>query len=336
VHRRHSLLHLPIPSRHISNTLWFGLLLVGLFALLAAASGPVAIPPWKIPGLLLNGPADDTARLWHTILLQVRLPRIVLSLAAGAGLAVAGAALQAMFRNPLAEPGLIGASSGAALAVAFVLAALPGVPAPPAAFVGSLLATSLAWRIGRGHDTARLLLAGVAINALVGGMLALIGHLSNDSALRGITLWALGSLASANWAQLAWLIPCLMVAGLLLRREAPALDALLLGEREAYHLGHDLAGLRRRLVTLTALMVALVVSCCGALAFVGLIAPHVARRLLGPGHQALLPGAALVGAVTVLAADWLARTVSSPAELPLGAMLSLLGAPFFLFLLTRN
>jgi iron complex transport system permease protein len=318
------------------DALWLASIGVLLLALLAAAIGPVAIEPWQIPSLLFSHQSDDTARLLQTILLEVRLPRIVLALVAGAGLAVAGAALQALFRNPLAEPGLIGAASGAALAAACALSILPALTAAPAAFGGSLLATGLAWRIGRGHDAARLLLAGVAINALAGGALALLGHLSNDSALRGIMLWALGSLAGANWSQLIWLVPCVGITAWLLWRDARALDALLLGEREAYHLGHDLVALRRRLVTLTALMVALVVSCCGALAFVGLIAPHIARRILGPAHRTLLPGSALVGAATLLCADLLARMATSPSELPLGAVLSLLGAPFFLFLLVRR
>jgi iron complex transport system permease protein len=334
--RTDSMPTLPLPARQVPNALWFGLLAVLLLGLFAATSGPVLIPFWKIPDLLLTEPIDETGKLWRTILLEIRLPRIVMALVAGGGLAIAGTALQAMFRNPLAEPGLIGASSGAALAAALALAVLPHAAAAPAAFVGSLAATSLAWRIGRYHDAARLLLAGVAINALTGGLLALLGNFSNDAALRGMSLWALGSLAGAGWDKLLWLIPSVGAVGYLLWREAPSLDALLLGEREAFHLGHDLLGLRRRLVALTALMVALCVACCGALAFVGLLAPHIARRLIGPGHRNLLPGSALVGALTLLGADWVARTVVSPTELPLGAVLALLGAPFFLSLLMRR
>jgi len=330
------MISLPLPARQVPNALWFGLMAVLLLGLAAAASGPVGIPLWKFPDLLLAQPADETGKLWRTILLEIRLPRIALALVAGGGLAVAGAVLQAMFRNPLAEPGLIGASSGAALAAALAMVVLPQAAAAPAAFVGSLAATSLAWRIGRHQDAARLLLAGVAINALAGGLLALLGNFSNDAALRGMSLWALGSLAGTGWDKLVWLIPSVALVGYLLWRDAPSLDALLLGEREAFHLGHDLVGLRRRLVALTALIVALCVACCGALAFVGLLAPHIARRLIGPGHRNLLPGAALVGALTLLGADWIARTVTSPAELPLGAVLALFGAPFFLSLLMRR
>ncbi|QDQ29324.1 iron ABC transporter permease [Chitinimonas arctica] len=308
---------------------------MGVLTVLSAASGAVAIPAWRIPDLLLARPEDETGQMWRSVLLDVRLPRIVLALVAGAALALAGSVLQAVFRNPLAEPGLIGASAGAALAVSVARVWLPTLAIAPAAFVGSLTATWLAWSIGRGQDAARLLLAGVAINALAGGGLALLSYLADDSALRGSSLWALGSLAGAGWTMLAWLVPALLLCVGLLWREVRALDALLLGERETWHLGFDLVALRRRLVALTALVVALTVSACGALGFVGLIAPHLARRLLGPGHRALLPASALVGAACLLAADWLARTAIVPSELPIGAVLSVVGGPFFLFLLVR-
>jgi iron complex transport system permease protein len=327
---------LPIPAAQRANALWFGLLALLLLALLALASGTVAIPAWRIPNLLTGDIASEQDQLWRSVLLSLRLPRVLLALATGGALAVAGCALQAVFRNPLAEPGLIGASSGAALAASAALVLLPGVAVAPAAFAGSLAATWLAWAIGRGHDAGRLLLAGVAINALAGGGLAMLGYLASDNALRGGTLWALGSLANANWPQLGWLLPALALCGALLWRDARTLDALLLGEREAWHLGFDLVGLRRRLVALCALTVALTVSACGAIAFVGLIAPHLARMALGPGHRTLLPGSALIGASCLLGADWLARTAVSPAELPIGAVLSLVGAPFFLMLLVRR
>ena len=325
--------HLPLPASQAANALWLGGTVLVLLALAAAASGPIAIPFWKIPGLVLMEPGGDQERLWRTVLLDIRLPRILLAIVAGAGLSVAGAALQAMFRNPLAEPGLIGASSGAALAASLGIALLPAVAIPVAAFCGSLGATWLAWRIGRDHDGSRLLLAGIAINAVAAGGLALLSHLSGDTTLRSMLTWAMGSLSGASWPTLAWLVPGLALTIYLTWRQTRALDALLLGEREAYHLGFHLVGLRRRLVALTALTVALVVACCGAFAFVGLIAPHIARRLLGPGHRTLLPGAALVGAACLIGADWIARVAVSPAELPIGAVLSLLGAPFFLYLL---
>ncbi|QNM97310.1 FecCD family ABC transporter permease [Chitinimonas koreensis] len=327
---------LPLSARHLSNALWFGLLALGLLAALAATRGAVEVPFWRVPGLLMAEPAGETERMWRSVLIDVRLPRIVLALAVGGALAVAGCALQAVFRNPLAEPGLIGASSGAALAAALVLAVFPGFAPAPAAFVGALAATWLAWLIGRGHDAARLLLAGIALNALAGAGLTLLNYLADDDALRGTLLWAMGSLADAGWPTLGWLLPMLALCGGLLWREARALDALLLGEREAFHLGYALTSLRRRLVALTALTVALTVAACGALAFVGLIAPHLARLLLGPSHRALLPGAALIGAACMLLADTLARTAVLPAELPIGALLSAVGAPFFLALLVRK
>ncbi|MDN3577593.1 iron ABC transporter permease [Chitinimonas viridis] len=327
--------YLPLPSRRAPKALALGALALVLLALLAAGSGAIDIPVSEIPALLWGSASDDLRQTWQSVLLDVRLPRILLALAVGASLAVAGCVLQAVFRNPLAEPGLIGASSGAALAATLARVMLPGMAVAPAAFAGSLLATWLAWAIGRGQDAGRLLLAGVAINALAGGGLSLLTYLADETALRGSTLWALGSLAGAGWMQLAWLLPVLGICLVLMWREYRALDALLLGEREAWHLGYELTGLRRRLVTLSALTVALTVSVCGALGFVGLIAPHLARLLLGPSHRHLLPGAALLGAACLLVADWLARTVVVPSELPIGAVLSVVGAPFFLFLLVR-
>ncbi|MFC4161145.1 FecCD family ABC transporter permease [Chitinimonas lacunae] len=328
---------LPLPAS-AAPPLWRGgLLLLLILALLSAASGAVSIPPWRIPALLLGDGGNSDDSLWRTLLLEVRLPRIILALWCGAALAMAGGALQALFRNPLAEPGLIGSSSGAALAAAATLALGGSVLAQaPAAFVGALAATWLAWRIGRGRDNAGLLLAGVAINSLAGAGLALLAYLANDIALRGATFWAMGSLAAASWHRLAWLSPALALVGWLLWRQRSALDALLLGEREAFHLGFDVSALRRRLLVLSALTVALTVAACGALAFIGLVAPHLARRLLGAQHGRLLPTAALLGAALLLAADWLARLVMAPAELPLGVVLSCVGAPFFLFLLWRG
>ncbi|GAB3242159.1 FecCD family ABC transporter permease [Chitinimonas naiadis] len=327
---------LPLPQRHLPNALGLGVLLLLILALMAASSGAVQIPFWQIPGLLLAEPQEGAQQMWRSVLLDVRLPRILLALLCGAALAQAGCALQAIFRNPLAEPGLIGASAGAALGGALARFILPSLALAPAAFAGSLAATWLAWSIGRGQDAARLLLAGVAINALAGGGLALLSHLADDAALRGTTLWSLGSLAGASWSMLAWLLPALLLCGGLLWREWRALDALLLGEREAWHLGFELTSLRQRLVALTALTVALTVAACGPLAFVGLLAPHLARLIVGPGHRTLLAGAALVGAASLLGADWLARIAVLPSELPIGAVLSVVGAPFFLFLLVKT
>lgn len=328
---------LPLPAT-AAPLLWRGgLLLLLILALLSAASGSVAIPAWRIPALLLGDGGGSDDGLWRTLLLEVRLPRIALALLCGGALAMAGTALQALFRNPLAEPGLVGASSGAALAAAATLALGGGaISLAPAAFAGALGATWLAWRIGRGRDAASLLLAGIAINALAGAGLALLAYLADDVALRGATFWAMGSLASASWDRLAWLAPALAAVVWLLWRQRIALDALLLGEREAFHLGFDAARLRRRLLLLSTLAVALTVAVCGALAFVGLVAPHLARRLLGAQHGRLLPTAALLGAGLLLSADWLARLAVAPAELPLGIVLSGVGAPFFLFLLWRG
>lgn len=323
------------PALATARWLWAGLAALLLLVLLALSSGAVNVPLSELIPVLIGTSGEPDASLWHTILWQVRLPRILLALIAGAALAVAGCAMQAVFRNPLAEPGLVGASSGAALggSLAFVVSASL---APLLSFIGALLATGLAWSLASGRDSSRLLLAGVAINALCGSGLALLAYLGNDSALRGATFWGLGSLANAAWDSLIWLIPAQLILGWLIWRHATTLDTLLLGEREAFHLGIAITPMRRWLIALAALTVALTVAQCGAVGFVGLVAPHLVRNLLGPRHRLLLPGAALCGAMLVLLADWGARTLLAPTELPLGALLSLCGAPFFLYLLRKQ
>ncbi|PHV09874.1 FecCD family ABC transporter permease [Chitinimonas sp. BJB300] len=325
--------YLPLPRRHVPNALSLAALGLLLLTFLAVASGEVAIPLWRIPSLLLAVPADPIGQAWRSVLVDIRLPRIVLALACGAALAVAGCTLQTVFRNPLAEPGLIGASSAAALAALLAVRGIPDIAAVPAAFAGSMAALWLAWTIDQKWDTARLLLAGLAVNAISSGGLALL----DDHAYvpRNATLWAWGSLSNASWLSLAWLLPALLTCGYLIWRETRALDALLLGDREAFHLGFDVLNLRRRLLALTALTIALTTSIGGVLSFVGLVAPHLARTVIGPGHRHLLPAAAITGAGYLLCVDWLARTALS-AELSLPALLNLLGAPYLLYLLIKN
>ncbi|MGQ5522376.1 FecCD family ABC transporter permease [Chitinimonas sp. PSY-7] len=325
--------YLPLPRHQVPNALSFIALGLLLLALLAASSGEIAIPIWRIPGLLLAVPADQTGQTLRSILVDIRLPRIVLALVCGAALAIAGSTMQTAFRSPLAEPSLIGASSAAALAALLAVRGVPDMAALPAAFAGSLAAIWLAWSIGHSRGSAQLLLTGVAINAMASGGLALLDE--HAYVPRNAALWAWGSLTNGSWASLAWQVPALCACSYLIWREYRALDALMLGDREAYHLGFDLLGLRRRLLVLTALLVALTASVCGALSFVGLVVPNLARYVMGPGHRYLIPAAALTGAGYLLCVDWLART-ALPTELPLAALLNLIGAPCLLYLLIKN
>lgn len=285
----------------------------------------------------------------QSVLLDIRLPRVLLALAIGASLSQGGVVLQALFRNPLAEQSLLGISGGAALAAAMWLAMLPlfaptmqelgAFGLPLAALLGALLAAAATVSLSRHAGTtgiATLLLAGISINALAGAGIALLQTLSSDAALRDLTVWFYGSLGRASWQQLAIGLPVLLTVSLWLPREARALDALLLGEAEAAHLGVSVEALKRRLLLLVALAAAVAVALAGIIGFVGLIVPHLLRRVIGPGHRLLLPASALFGAALLTLADTTARTVFAPLELPVGVLTALLGVPLFLMLLRQQ
>ncbi|WP_018747730.1 FecCD family ABC transporter permease [Chitiniphilus shinanonensis] len=319
--------------------------LLGLLALLAcatlaaAASGAVDIPWTALPRLLFGDAATPDEMLWHSVLWQVRLPRVLFAIVCGGGLALAGVAMQALFRNPLAEPGLIGISAGGSLGAvaAIVLGFQQFTVLAPAAFVGALGATLLAYRLGRMQQgMASLLLAGVAINAICWALIGLFTYLADDTQLRSLTFWNLGSLAGASWPLLAFLGPWTLLMSVLLLRHWRAMNALLLGEREAQHLGFALRPLRRRMVILTALLVGPLVAATGTIGFIGLVVPHLVRLTLGADHRWLLPNALVAGALALTLADWLARIVVIPSELPIGIVTALVGGPFFLWLLTRG
>lgn len=309
-----------------------------LVALGASASGAVFIPWTNLPRLLWGelGPGDQ---LLHDILIEIRLPRVMFSAVVGGALATTGVAMQALFRNPLAEPGLVGISSGAALGAvsAIVLTAGGFLVIAAAAFAGGLCATFLAYSVGsRYPGVAGLLLAGIAINAIAGAAIGVFTYMANDAQLRDLTFWNMGSLAGGDWSTLIWLGPWTLLLLGYLGSQWRVLNALLLGEREAGHLGFQLAAVRRRLIVVTALIIGPLVAVTGGIAFVGLVVPHLVRMMLGAHHRYLLPGSVLAGALVLTLADWLARLVISPAELPIGLVTSLVGGPFFFWMLTRG
>ncbi|WP_225590395.1 iron ABC transporter permease [Achromobacter sp. ACM02] len=304
----------------------------------ATANGAVAIPLRELPTLLWGAPTPETA-LWRNVLIDIRLPRVLFALVAGAGLAVSGAAMQALFRNPLAEPGLIGISAGGALgAVAAIVLTSGGFwITAPAAFAGSLLATLCAYAVGRRvPGVAGLLLAGVAITAMAFSLIGLFTFVATDAQLRDLTFWNMGSLGGANWKVLAFLGPWVLLVSLWLMSQWRVMNALLLGEREAQHLGYTLKRVRARLVLASALIVGPLVAATGTIVFVGLVVPHLVRMTLGANHRWLLPATILAGGLALILADWLARTVVVPAELPIGLVTGLVGGPFFLWLLARG
>lgn len=319
------------------------LVLLGLTAVLfvalisAAMSGAVDIP-WGSLLELLSGSHEPGQGILRQVLLEIRLPRVAFSALAGAALAVTGVAMQALFRNPLAEPGLVGISSGGALGAvaAIVLTAGGFLTIAASAFIGSLGATWIAYLLGRRHaGMAGLLLAGIAVNAIAGSAIGLFTYLADDRQLRDLTFWSLGSLAGGTWEIVRLLGPWILVLLAWICLQWRALNALLLGEREAAHLGYALKPLRRRLMFVIALVIGPLVAVTGGIGFVGLVVPHLVRMVLGAQHRHCLPVAAVGGALLLVLADWVGRIAVTPAELPIGLVTSLIGGPFFLWLLLR-
>jgi len=281
---------------------------------------------------------------------NVRAPRVLQGLVAGALLATAGVLLQALFRNPLADPALIGVSAGAALGAVSVivlgatwmvgLSKLLGVwTLPTAAFAGALATAALVFSLARRDgllDPTTMLLCGIAINALAGAGIGLLTYLANDEQLRNLTFWNLGSLGASTWGSLAGVLPAALLVVLVVPFLVRPLNALLLGESEALHLGVAVERLKRLIVALSAAGAGAVVAVCGVIGFIGLVAPHMARLMAGPDHRTLVPLAALLGATLLTGADLIARTAVRPAELPIGILTALLGAPFFLWLLRQR
>lgn len=324
------------------TALW--LLPVLLAACAAALSiGSVPIGPAKLLAALGWPGTVAIADFERAVLWQIRLPRILLAILIGAALATAGAGMQGLLRNPLAEPGLVGVSSGAALAAAafMVLGAgtLPtSIGLPLASFAGAAVAAWVVLRISvidARTRVATMLLAGLALNAIAGAGIGLLSYLADDFALRTVTLWMFGSLARASLTELAVAAPLLLLAIGWICARASALNALLLGEAEAGHLGVDVETLKRHLTILIVLAAGISVALAGIIGFIGLIVPHLVRLWTGPDHRRVLPISALLGALLLLVADTLARTVFMPAELPIGILTALVGGPFFLALLLR-
>jgi iron complex transport system permease protein len=284
-----------------------------------------------------------------TVIWEIRLPRVLVAMGVGAALATAGACLQGLFRNPLADPGLIGVSSGGAIGSILAISSLGWLPGlsgwaaaiqvPIWAMAGSMAATVVVYRVariaGKTHIST-LLLAGIAVNALAGAIVGAILYTSDNDALRRFTFWTLGSLHTTTWQTVGIMTPFIILPLLILPRYRGALNAFLLGEAEAYHLGFNTQVVKRIVVGLCAVMVGVTVAFCGLIGFVGLVVPHLVRMIWGPDFRRLIPASALLGAILVLAADLLARTVNAPAEIPIGVVTSLLGAPFFLYLIQRR
>lgn len=331
--------------------LGIALIIVFLFSL---SIGQMFIPVQEIPVILLKKlglfSSSEVNPVHETVLWSIRLPRLVMTTLIGTALGISGAALQGLFRNPLVEPGLIGVSSGSALAVVAVIvfgsylgldrhSISMSVVMPVFAFAGGLVATLLVLQIGRqmGPSTiAMLILAGVAINALCGALMGLMIFYADENQLHMFTFWTLGDLSGANWNNLSIATPLLIAGSFFLFRYTNALNAIAIGESEAFHMGIDVDRVKKAIIFFAALAVGTSVSLAGAIGFVGLVVPHLIRVTFHSDNRLVMPGSAIGGPLLLILADLVARTIVSPAELPIGVMTGLVGAPFFIFLLIRS
>lgn len=335
--------------RKLAAPVVLGLLvaLVAATAIVALCAGAANLSPAQVLAALSgfggHSAANDPTL---SIVTVIRLPRLLLALLVGATLAISGAALQGLFRNSLADPGLIGVSAGAALGAVSVIvlgAYLPvlagAIALPIAAGLGGLAATAIVYSLGRGikgTDVATLLLAGIAINAIAGAATGLLMYLADDRQLRSLTFWLMGSLGGASWGQLQVVAPFLLISCAGLCVLGRPLNAFLLGEDVAHHLGYPVEKIKIFAIVLCAMGVGAAVAVTGVIGFVGLVVPHLLRLSVGANHRLLLPASALLGAVSLIAADTAARTIVDPAELPIGILTALLGGPFFIYLLMRH
>ena len=345
----------PVSSHTTPSTNRLTSLLVGLIALVllltgivvSSASGQLDITAGQVVGSILDrwglttalAPEDDVvdATLW-----VVRFPRIIMAMAVGAALAVGGALMQAIFGNPLAEPGVVGVSSGAALGASIAIVfgiQFAGSGVAAMAFIGGLLATLVVYAVARAGgrtEVVTLLLTGIAINAFAQAGLAFVLFLADTASREQIVFWQLGSLAGSVWSEIAVVVPLLVVGTGVAWVLARQLDVLSLGERNARQLGVDVEGVRIIVIVLVALLTAAAVAFAGIIAFVGLIVPHIVRMALGPSHRALIGVSVIGGAALMVWADLFTRTLVDGADLPIGMLTALVGGPFFFALLFQQ
>jgi len=343
-----------LAARLVSRERHHKRLLLGLGAVLfilmlwALTQGAIKVPVADVLVSLKQFFLLSEGQFLHQVVTEIRLPRVLLTAITGAGLAVCGAVMQGICRNPLADPGLIGVSSGAALFAALVmvfdLSAWLPEPLQPvmistAAFVGALIISHVVFRLARtagGVDTLLLILAGVAINAMVGTLMGLLAYITDDGTLRLITFWSMGSYAGSHWWQVLMVSVGVALPLSLLWRYRTYLTIMLGGEQEAKYLGVPVDRVKSLSLVAVSLLTAVCVCFTGIVGFVGLVTPHICRMISGPDMRTLLPICALAGALLVTCADTLARLLIVPAELPVGLVTSTLGVPFFLYLLMRQ
>ena len=340
---------------------WALILLTPLILLLGLSVGPVSINAQQLlhllPSLLTDAAIDDPSLAsLQIIIIDIRLPRTLLAWLVGAGLAISGAAMQGLFRNPLADPSIIGVTSGASLgasiAVVVIANGIGGVEQwgglsilVMGAFIGGLLAVLIVYRLSTASSdgvtsnstsVATMLLVGIAITALAGAGNSLLAYIADNDTMRSMSLWSMGGLDAASELRVILAGSIIVPAIFLLMCFSRQLDAMLLGESEARHLGVDVQRVKWALIIIVAIAVASSVALAGVIGFVGLVVPHMLRMLIGPSHRRLLPYSALAGGLMLVAADIVARVIVSPAEMPVGVITAILGAPLFIILLRQR
>jgi iron complex transport system permease protein len=356
----------PLP-RQANTTQCFGwvgwtlILLTPFILLLGLSIGPVSISAQQLlhllPSLLTDAAIDDPSLAGLQIIItDIRLPRTLLAWLVGAGLAISGAAMQGLFRNPLADPSIIGVTSGASLgasiAVVVIANGIGGVEQwgglsvlVMGAFIGGLLAVLIVYRLSTASSdgvtsnstsVATMLLVGIAITALAGAGNSLLAYIADNDTMRSMSLWSMGGLDAASELRVKLAGSIIVPAIFLLMCFSRQLDAMLLGESEARHLGVDVQRVKWALIVIVAIAVASSVALAGVIGFVGLVVPHMLRMLIGPSHRRLLPYSALAGGLMLVAADIVARVIVSPAEMPVGVITAILGAPLFIILLRQR
>lgn len=340
----------------MNNSIIFIILFVALLSvvLLSLSLGAVHIPFSELLSIIGNKIGIVDEKLFsprqEAVFFNIRLPRVLLGILVGSALSISGAAMQGLFRNPLAEPGLIGISSGAMLfAALFIVLEIPflllvkdyfGYYALAfAAFLGATITTWLVYRLSMRNgkaDITTLLLAGIAINALAGSFTGFLVYLANDEQLRNITFWSMGSLGGASWKTVSAVLPFVIIPLLVLPFFAKAINALALGEAQAMHMGVNISILKKVIIVLATLGVGASVAVSGLIGFVGLVVPHIIRMAFSADHRLVIPASALLGAVVLVAADLVARTIVSPAELPIGILTAMIGTPIFIYIIMRE
>lgn len=334
----------------IAYRYYFYPILIAASFFMALASLSFGAMPVNLIDLCLSYISDALDQPHSTVvqflIIDVRLPRTITAMMVGAGLAAAGVTMQGLFRNPLADPTLIGVSAGASFGAVVVIVLLSGLGmtvlsylVPFGAFIAGILATLLVYRIATSFgrtDTSLLLLGGIAVNALASAGIGTLSYFANDAELRDLTLWSAGSVAKSTWLNILLAAPVLVLSLIVLLRYRGILNALSMGEHVAYQMGHDVKRVKLILLALITLIVSTAVSISGIIMFIGLVVPHLLRVLIGPDHKHLLPLSMFGGAVVLLIADIVSRFIVAPAELPVGLVMSLIGAPFFIVLLIQQ